>query len=121
MLEEGLDTVALKKLDLPEKGLPNLTKWNDFLHRLKNQQHTINIGLVGKYVELQDSYKSILESFVHSGAENYTTVNVVRIHSEYLTPKNVADKLKNLEGILVAPGFGSRGKIGRASCRERVQ
>lgn len=113
MLEEGLDTVALKKLDLPEKGLPNLTKWNDFLHRLKNPQHTLNIGLVGKYVELQDSYKSILESFVHAGAENYTKVNVVSVHSEYLTPKNVADKLKNLDGILVAPGFGSRGIEGK--------
>jgi len=113
MLEEGLDIVALKKLDLPEKGLPNLTKWNDFLHRLKNPKHTINIGLVGKYVELQDSYKSILESFVHAGAYNYTKVNVVSIHSEYLTTKNVADKMKNLDGILVAPGFGSRGIEGK--------
>ncbi|MDO5636444.1 MAG: CTP synthase [Myroides sp.] len=113
MLEEGLDIVALKKLDLPEKGLPNLTKWNDFLHRLKNPKHTINIGLVGKYVELQDSYKSILESFVHAGAQNYAKVNVVSIHSEYLTTKNVADKMKNLDGILVAPGFGSRGIEGK--------
>ncbi len=113
MLEEGLDTIALKKLDLPEKGLPNLTKWNDFLHRLKNPKHTVNIGLVGKYVELQDSYKSILESFVHAGAENYAKVNVISIHSEYLTSKNVADKLKNLDGILVAPGFGSRGIEGK--------
>lgn len=113
MLEEGLDIVALKKLDLPEKGLPDLTKWNDFLHRLKNPKHTINIGLVGKYVELQDSYKSILEAFVHAGASNYTKVNVVSIHSEYLTTKNVADKMKNLDGILVAPGFGSRGIEGK--------
>ena len=113
MLEEGLDTIALKKLDLPEKGLPNLTKWNDFLHRLKNPKHTVNIGLVGKYVELQDSYKSILESFVHAGAENYAKVNVISIHSEYLTSKSVADKLKNLDGILVAPGFGSRGIEGK--------
>lgn len=113
MLEEGLDTVALRKLDLPEKGLPNLTKWNDFLHRLKNPKHTINIGLVGKYVELQDSYKSILEAFVHAGAENYAKVNVVSIHSEYLTTKNVADKMKNLDGILVAPGFGARGIEGK--------
>ncbi|HUH25978.1 MAG TPA: CTP synthase [Flavobacterium sp.] len=113
MLEEGLDTIALKKLDLPEKGLPNLTKWNDFLHRLKNPKHTINIGLIGKYVELQDSYKSILESFVHAGAENYAKVNVISVHSEYLTSKNVADKLKNLDGILVAPGFGSRGIEGK--------
>jgi len=113
MLDEGLDTVTLKKLDLPEKGLPNLNKWNDFLHRLKNPKHTINIGLVGKYVELQDSYKSILESFVHAGAENYTKVNIVSIHSEYLTQNNIIDKLKNLDGILVAPGFGSRGIEGK--------
>ncbi|WKW45453.1 CTP synthase [Myroides sp. JBRI-B21084] len=113
MLEEGLDTVALKKLDLPEKGLPDLTKWNDFLHRLKNPKHTVNIGLVGKYVELQDSYKSILEAFVHAGAANFAKVNVVSIHSEYLTTKNVADKMKNLDGILVAPGFGSRGIEGK--------
>lgn len=113
MLDEGLDIVALKKLDLPEKGLPDLTKWNDFLHRLKNPKHTINIGLVGKYVELQDSYKSILEAFVHAGAYNYAKVNVVSIHSEYLTTKNVADKMKNLDGILVAPGFGSRGIEGK--------
>lgn len=113
MLDEGLDIVALKKLDLPEKGLPDLTKWNDFLHRLKNPKHTINIGLIGKYVELQDSYKSILESFIHAGASNLTKVNVVSIHSEYLTTKNVADKMKNLDGILVAPGFGSRGIEGK--------
>jgi len=113
MLEEGLDIATLKKLDLPEKGLPNLTKWNDFLHRLKNPKHTINIGLIGKYVELQDSYKSILEAFVHAGAENYTKVNIISIHSEYLTQNNITDKLKNLDGILVAPGFGSRGIEGK--------
>lgn len=113
MLEEGLDKVALKKLDLPEKSLPDLAKWNDFLHRLKNPKHTINIGLVGKYVELQDSYKSILEAFIHAGAENYTKVNVVSIHSEYLTIKNAEEKLQNLDAILVAPGFGARGIEGK--------
>ncbi len=113
MLEEGLDRVALKKLDLPEKSLPDLKKWNDFVHRLKNPRQTVNIGLVGKYVELQDSYKSILEAFVHAGAENYTKVNVVSIHSEHINSNNVAEKLRNLDGILVAPGFGSRGIEGK--------
>lgn len=113
MLEEGLDRVALKKLELPEKSLPDLVKWNDFLHRLKNPKHTVNIGLVGKYVELQDSYKSILEGFVHAGAENYVKVNVISIHSEYITANNAEEKLKNLDGILVAPGFGSRGIEGK--------
>ncbi len=113
MLEEGLDRVALKKLELPEKATPDLVQWNEFLHRLKNPQHTVNIGLIGKYVELQDSYKSILEAFTHAGAENVTKVNVISIHSEYLTSKNVADKLANLDGILVAPGFGARGIEGK--------
>ena len=113
MLEEGLDRVALSKLDLPEKSLPDLKKWNDFIHRLKNPNHTVNIGLVGKYVELQDSYKSIIEAFVHAGAQNNVKVNVVSIHSEYITSSNVKDKLKSLDGVLVAPGFGSRGIEGK--------
>ncbi len=113
MLEEGLDKVALKKLGLPEKQSPDLKQWNEFLHRLKNPKHTINIGLVGKYVELQDSYKSILEAFIHAGASNETKVNVVSVHSEYLDAKNIAEKLKDLDGILVAPGFGNRGIEGK--------
>src|SRR5690606_27386681 len=113
MLEEGLDKVALKKLNLPEKALPDVKSWNDFLHRLKNPKQTVNIGLAGKYVELQDSYKSILESFVHAGAENNVKVNVVSIHSEYITPNNINDKFKGLDGVLVAPGFGSRGIEGK--------
>lgn len=113
MLEEGLDRVALKKLDLPEKSLPDLKNWNEFLHRLKNPNHTVNIGLVGKYVELQDSYKSILEAFVHAGAQNNVKVNVVSIHSEYITSNNIKEKLKSLDGVLVAPGFGSRGIEGK--------
>lgn len=113
MLEEGLDRVALKKLDLPEKSLPDLIKWNDFLHRLKNPTQTVNIGLIGKYVELQDSYKSILESFVHAGAENNVKVNVISIHSEYISANNLNEKFKGLDGMLVAPGFGSRGIEGK--------
>ncbi len=113
MQQEGLDVVALKKLDLPQKSNPDLVNWNTFLSRLKNPKHTVNIGLVGKYVELQDSYKSILEAFIHAGAANETKVNVISIHSEYLDSDNVDEKLKSLDGILVAPGFGGRGIEGK--------
>ena len=113
MLEEGLDIVALNKLNLPEKSSPDLENWNVFLHRLKNPKHIVNIGLVGKYVELQDSYKSILEAFIHAGAANETKVNVIYVHSEYLDASNVHEKLKDLDGILVAPGFGGRGIEGK--------
>lgn len=113
MLKEGLDVVALKKLELPEKAAPDLTQWNDFLFRLQNPKHQITIGLVGKYVELQDSYKSILEAFIHAGAANETKVNVISIHSEHITEANVKDKLGSLDGIVVAPGFGERGIEGK--------
>ena len=113
MLEEGLDKVALKKLDLPEKATPDLKQWNEFLHRLKNPKHEVNIGLIGKYVELQDSYKSILEAFIHAGAANETKVNVISIHSEHLDAKTAENQLKGLDGILVAPGFGERGIEGK--------
>jgi CTP synthase len=113
MLEEGLDVVALKKLNLPQKTEPDLANWNTFLHSHKNPKNSINIGLVGKYVELQDSYKSILEAFIHAGAANETKVNVISIHSEHIDAKT-ADKLfENLDGILVAPGFGARGIEGK--------
>ena len=113
MLEEGLDRVALEKLKLPEKNTPNLNNWNEFLFRLKNPKHEVNIGLVGKYVELQDSYKSILEAFIHAGAANETKVNVISIHSEHLDANSAASQLKDLDGILVAPGFGGRGIEGK--------
>ena len=113
MLEEGLDVVALKKLALPQKNAPDLKIWNTFLHRLKNPKHTVNIGLIGKYVELQDSYKSILEAFIHAGAANETKVNVVAVHSEYLDANNIGEKFSGLDGILVAPGFGERGIEGK--------
>ena len=113
MLEEGLDVVALKKLALPQKNAPDLKVWNTFLHRLKNPKHTVNIGLIGKYVELQDSYKSILEAFIHAGAANETKVNVVAVHSEYLDANNISEKFSGLDGILVAPGFGERGIEGK--------
>lgn len=113
MLKEGLDTVALEKLALPKKSAPDLQQWNDFLQRLKHPKHTINVGLVGKYVELQDSYKSILEAFIHAGAVHETKVNVISIHSEHLDNDTVAHHLKDIDGILVAPGFGERGIEGK--------
>jgi CTP synthase len=113
MLEEGLDIVALKKLNLPKKAAPDLKNWNTFLHRLKHPKQTVNVGLVGKYVELQDSYKSILEAFIHAGAANQTKVNVVSIHSEYIDENSAAEQLQGLDGILVAPGFGGRGIEGK--------
>ncbi len=113
MLEEGLDVVTLKKLNLPKKATPDLKNWNIFLHKLKNPKHTVNVGLIGKYVELQDSYKSILEAFIHAGAANETKVNVISIHSEFLNDKSADEQLKNLDGILVAPGFGGRGIEGK--------
>lgn len=113
MLEEGLDKVALKKLGLSDGTQPDLKKWNQFLSQHKNPKHTVNVGLVGKYVELQDSYKSILEAFIHAGAENETKVNIISIHSEYLDVNTVEKQLKDLDGILVAPGFGNRGIEGK--------
>jgi CTP synthase len=113
MLEEGLDVVALKKLDLPKRATPDLKHWNTFLKRIKSPKHTVNIGLVGKYVEMQDCYKSILEAFIHSGAANETKVNVISIHSEYIDEECVAEKFKDLDAVLVAPGFGERGIEGK--------
>jgi CTP synthase len=113
MLEEGLDVVALKKLDLPKKAAPDLKTWNTFLRRLKFPKNTVNIGLIGKYVEMQDCYKSILEAFIHAGAANETKVNVISIHSEFIDSENIVEKLQNLDGILVAPGFGERGIEGK--------
>jgi CTP synthase len=113
MLEEGLDTVVLKKLQLPNDKQPELKLWNDFLKRFKNPKNTVEIGLIGKYVELHDAYKSISEAFIHAGAQNEVKVNITWIHSEELTIENVPELLKNLNGILVAPGFGERGIEGK--------
>ncbi|MCK8522117.1 CTP synthase [Aquimarina sp. D1M17] len=113
MLEEGLDAVVLKQLVLRDDNTPNLENWNKFLQRHKNPKHEVTIGLIGKYVELQDSYKSILEAFIHAGAENEVKVNVVSIHSEYIDDATIAKKIAHLDGILVAPGFGERGIEGK--------
>ena len=120
MLEEGLDKVVLKKLAL-KSHTPDLTQWNKFLQRHKNPKSEITIGLIGKYVELQDSYKSILESFIHAGAENEVKVNVESVHSEYLNKDNVKVMLSHLDGILVAPGFGERGIEGKIAAVQYVR
>ena len=113
MLEEGLDSVVLKKLQLPNNTTPNLDQWNQFLRRHKNPKYEVTIGLIGKYVELRDSYKSILESFIHAGAENEVKVNVESIHSEFINENTIKNKISHLDGILVAPGFGERGIEGK--------
>lgn len=113
MLEEGLDTVTLKKLNLTATKEPDLTHWNEFLQRHKNPKAEVRIGLIGKYVELQDSYKSILEAFIHAGAENEVRVKLEFIHSEHINAKTIGAKLSKLDGILVAPGFGERGIEGK--------
>jgi CTP synthase len=113
MLEEGLDTVTLQKLGLKDTGSPSLTAWNKFVKRHKNPKAHVTIGLIGKYVELQDSYKSILESFIHAGAANEVKVKVQSIHSEFLDASNVDDQMQKLDAVLVAPGFGERGIEGK--------
>lgn len=113
MKEEGLDQVVLNTLNLDPNKTHDLEEWEAFLKKYKNPKHTLEIGLVGKYVELQDSYKSILEAINHAGAVNETKVNVHSIHSEHLQAQEVEEKLKGLDGILVAPGFGERGIEGK--------
>ncbi|MCP9237661.1 CTP synthase [Lewinella sp. JB7] len=115
MLKEGLDTTVISKLRLPDRKNPDLRRWKNFLGKLKNSTHEVTIGLVGKYNELQDAYKSIYEAFIHAGAVNECKVKVVPIHSEQLEGegKEVRKFLKRFDGILVAPGFGERGIEGK--------
>lgn len=113
MQAEELDTVVLEKLGLSKKQSPKLDNWKAFLERLKNPKHTVKIGLIGKYVELKDAYKSISEAFIHAGVSNETKVELSWIHSENLDPDNISKELEGLDGILVAPGFGSRGIDGK--------
>ena len=113
MLKEKLDKTVLKKLYIKNNNEPDLHHWKEFLGKLKNPTREINIGLVGKYNELQDAYKSIYEAFIHAGAVNECKVNVIPIHSEILENGDVGTKLKDLQGVLVAPGFGERGINGK--------
>ncbi|HHJ09361.1 MAG TPA: CTP synthase [Bacteroidetes bacterium] len=113
MQDEKLDETVLHKLNLPANQKPDLGPWKEFLKRLKSPKETVRIGLVGKYVELHDAYKSISESFTHAGAANECKVELEYIHSEQINEKNTVEKLGYLDGMLVAPGFGSRGIEGK--------
>ncbi|MFN9595887.1 MAG: CTP synthase [Bacteroidota bacterium] len=113
MLKEQLDKVVLSKLKLPMRHEPDMESWKSFLGKLKNPTSEIRIGLIGKYIELKDAYKSIAEALIHAGVSNETKVVVDWIHSSKVDEGNVADKMRNLHGILVAPGFGDRGIEGK--------
>ncbi len=115
MRNEHLDAVVLDKMGMSSNRKLDLEKWNDFIWRLKSPTQSVKIGLIGKYVELKDSYKSIAESFIHAGASNGVKVKVDWIHSEGISPENITSKLGHLDGILVAPGFGGRGIEGKIS------
>ena len=113
MMREKLDVICMKKLNITNQNEPELTKWKEFLDKLKYPKSKVAIGLIGKYLELQDAYKSILESFIHAGAMNECQVQIINIHSEFITDDNVFEKLAGLDGLLVAPGFGHRGVEGK--------
>lgn len=113
MLREKLDLIVLKKLNITDYQEPDLTKWKQFLDKVKHPVKKVSIGLIGKYIELQDAYKSILESFIHAGAMNDCKVQVINISSENITNENVDETLLGLDGLLVAPGFGMRGVEGK--------
>jgi len=113
MEAEHLDEMVVNKLEIPDLPVPDLSKLKSFLEKLAHPESEVNIALVGKYVELQDAYKSIQESFVHAGAANCCKVNVITVQADHITPENVSEKLSRADGILVAPGFGARGLEGK--------
>ena len=113
MLREKLDLICLKKFQIADIREPQLEQWKIFLDKLKYPKSKITIGLIGKYIELQDAYKSILESFIHAGAACEVKVQIINVHSEFITRDNVAEKLESFDGMLVAPGFGERGIEGK--------
>jgi CTP synthase len=115
MKGEGLDVEVLNKTNTPFNKEPDLKNWEDFLYKLKNPKYEVNIGLVGKYVELKDAYKSINEAFVHASTRNDCKVNIRLVHSESICGDCIEDHLVDLDGILVAPGFGHRGIEGKIS------
>jgi CTP synthase len=113
MYKEALDKVVLKKFHLSTEKEPELSVWRSFLQKLKYPKSEVSIGLIGKYVELKDAYKSIAEALIHAGTENECAVKIHWIHSESIAKENVTEKLKGLKGVLVAPGFGERGIEGK--------
>ena len=121
MQKEGLDKVVLRKLNLKSKKELKLEKWTNFLSCLKNPLNKISIAVIGKYVELPDAYKSISEAIIHAGAKNKCEVKVKWIHAEKINTKNIKKELKNITGVLVAPGFGDRGMKGKINTIKYVR
>ena len=121
MLKEELDARVISKLRLNGGHAPELESWKEFLGRLKNPTDDVTIALVGKYVELPDAYKSIIEAFIHAGATNECRVKVRTIQSEHLTPENAEQQLAGVDGVLVAPGFGERGFAGKVAAVRYVR
>ena len=113
MQEQGLDTVVLEKTGMPVGETPSLAPWRGFLEKIYKAEEIVRIGLVGKYVELPDAYKSINEALFQAATYNNRKLKLEFIHSETLTNENIAEALSGLDGIVVAPGFGSRGIDGK--------
>ncbi len=113
MHAQGLDRIVLEKAGLPVEGEPDMAAWMHFLEKVEGATRKVRIGLVGKYVELQDAYKSISESLSHAAAYNDRKLELVYIHSEKLDENNVEEKLKDMDGVIIAPGFGQRGIEGK--------
>ncbi|MCM1452833.1 MAG: CTP synthase [Clostridium sp.] len=122
MHEQKLDEIVLKKMGVAIEGEPDMHAWNEFLHKMDHAEKTVKIGLVGKYVELQDAYKSINESLFQAATYCDRKLDLVSIHSEKITPENAGELLEGLDGVIVAPGFGQRGIEGKFTalkwCRE---
>lgn len=113
MQEQKMDEIVLRKLEMPVDEKPELKSWREFLDKKKNAKETVHIGLIGKYVELPDAYKSINESLLQASTYNDRKLDLQFIHSDKLTTENVEKILSPLDGIIVAPGFGQRGIEGK--------
>jgi len=119
--KEKLDQVVLRKLNVNDNTEVDLKKWNSFLQKLNNPNQEINIGLVGKYIKLKDSYKSIYEALIHAGTDKNCKVNIKWIHAEELTDSHLEKEFEGLNGVLVAPGFGDRGIEGKINAIKYVR
>ncbi|MBD5353508.1 MAG: CTP synthase [Bacteroides sp.] len=122
MHEEHLDEIVMRKLGMTPKGQPDMGPWKEFLTKMRTAEKKVRIGLVGKYVELQDAYKSISEALFQCATYSDRILDLVYIHSERVTPENVGQQLGDLDGVIIAPGFGQRGIEGKFTalkwCRE---
>ena len=121
MQKEGLDKVILRKLNIKKETKVSMNKWHNFLNKLKNPKHIVTIGLVGKYIELKDAYKSITESLIHAGTTHECKVEIKWIHAEEINDNNIKTITQDVDGVLVAPGFGDRGIEGKINVIKHVR